>query len=210
MDSSTPELTTDQRSAHVRKLQMKFSRKVSILLLPNNPSGTAFLNFILYYLKIWNIFDVDPQDIIAEAVYQGIKSIGKNQQPIDNPEAWLRVTCIYVMKKQVRSLVKRKKLTDNLMGFSGEIESPLTTAERFEWLDKLNEAIDQLPESDQELVRFRLFDEKTYEQIHYWLKLRDGEVPDIPTIRKRYSRAVDRLKTVFPSIYQEYCQDHQT
>jgi len=205
MDSNhRTQSNSEQQSPNVQEIQKEFSRKVSTLLLPNNPSGTTFLNFIRHYLYIWHIPNVDPQDILAEAVYQGIKSIGSNYQPIENPQAWLRVTCLHLMRNQVRVTVRHDKVVKLLKESSSETENPLTVAERFEWLDKFNEAIDQLPDDEQELVRFRLFDEKTYEQIYYWLESRDGQSPDIPTIRKRYSRALNRLKTVFPTVYQDY------
>jgi RNA polymerase sigma factor (sigma-70 family) len=185
----------------VREMQREFSRKVSKLLLPNHPSGTAFLNFIWHYLYIWNMRDIDPKDILAEGVYQGLKSIQTTGQPIEIPNAWLRVTCLNLLKNQVRATVKQNKLSECLKESYGETESPLSIAERFEWLDNLYEAIKQLPLDEQELVQLRLFDEKTYEQIYYWLKLRDEQAPSIPTIRKRYSRAVTRLKEVFPKVY---------
>jgi DNA-directed RNA polymerase specialized sigma24 family protein len=183
-------------------MQEEFSRQVSNLLLPNTPSGTAFLNFIWHYLSIWNMREVDPRDILAEAVYQGLKSIQTNCQPIAIPEAWLRVTCLNLLKTQMRKTIKHSQLSKWLKESSSETESPLVIVERFEWLDKFYEAIKQLQPDEQELVHFRLFDEKTYEQIYYWLESRDGQAPDIPTIRKRYSRAVNRLKKIFPEVYQ--------
>jgi DNA-directed RNA polymerase specialized sigma24 family protein len=185
-------------------MQKTFSSKVSFLLLPNNPSGTAFLNFIRHYLYVWHISDIDPKDILAEAVYQGLKYIQINCQPIDVPTAWLRVTCLNLMRSQVRVTINAQKVFEYCKELSRETESPLTIAERFEWLDKFHEAIDRLPSEEKELVRLRLFEEKTYEQIYYWLKVRDGQAPDISTIRKRYSRALNRLKKDFPKVYQDY------
>jgi len=192
-----------EQSPTVREMQKEFSLKVSNLLLPNHPSGTAFLNFIWHYLSIWNMRDIDPKDILAEAVYQGLKYIQTNAQPIEIPEAWLRVTCLNLLKNQMRATIKYQKISECLKESSSETESPLTIAERFEWLDNFYEAIKQLPPDEQELVQLRLFDERTYEQIYYWLKLRDGQAPDISTIRKRYSRAVIRLKKIFPAVYQD-------
>jgi RNA polymerase sigma factor (sigma-70 family) len=193
----------EQQFPTVQEMQKEFSRKVSNLLLPNHPSGTAFLNFIWHYLYIWNMRDIDPKDILAGAVYQGLKFIQTNGQPIEIPKAWLRGTCLNLLKNQMRATIKYKKLSECLKESSSETESPLTIVERFEWLDNFYEAIKQLPPDEQELVQLRLFDEKTYEQIYHWMELRDGQAPDIPTIRKRYSRAVTRLKKIFPAVYQD-------
>jgi RNA polymerase sigma factor (sigma-70 family) len=194
--TSNPEFQTAE-------MQKEFSRKVSTLLLPNHPSGTAFLNFIRHYFYVWHIHSTDPEDILTEAVYQGLKWIQTYQKPIDNPKAWLRVTCLNLMKNQMRATVRDEKLVTALKEQSYETESPLLTAERFEWMDQFYKAIDQLSPEEREVVQFRLIDLKTYEQIYHWLESRDGQAPDIPTIRKRYSRAVNRLKKIFPKVCQE-------
>jgi hypothetical protein len=137
-----------------KDLQLEFSRKVSTLLLPNHPSGTAFLNFIRHYLDIWNLHDLDPKDILAEAVYQGLKSIQANQQAIEYPKAWLRITCLNLMKNQMRTTIKQSRVLKHLKELPNETESPLTIVERFEWLDNFYEAINQLPPEEQELVKF--------------------------------------------------------
>lgn len=187
----------------VQEMQQEFSRKAGNLLLPNHPSGTALLNFIRYHLTVWHMDDVDPQDILADAVYQGLVFIQNRNQPIENPKAWLRVTCLNLLKKQVRKTVNHGKLCRHLKESSSLTENPLAAIERSEWLDQFHEAVTQLPPEEQDLIRFRLFEDKTYEQIYYWLESRDGKAPDIPTIRKRYSRALNRLKSVFPKLNQD-------
>jgi DNA-directed RNA polymerase specialized sigma24 family protein len=199
----TPSPSSEPQPLSVQELQKAFSAEVSILLLPNHPPGTAFLNFIRFYLFVWHLSDIDPRDILAEAVYQGLKSIQINQQPIEIPKAWLRVTCINLMRKQVRVSVQHNQISTTLKEQSHETESPLTIVERLEWLDKLDEAIKHLAPNEQELVQLRLIEDKTYEQIRYWLTVRDGQAPEIPALRKRYSRALNSLKHVFSTVYQD-------
>jgi RNA polymerase sigma factor (sigma-70 family) len=199
----TPQASPDQQPNKVQELQKAFSSAVSKLLLPNNPEGTAFLNFVCHYLYVWNIRDIDPKDIISEAVFRGLRFIHLNHQPIKVPKAWLRGTCLNVMKDQVDETVHNDQRSRSLKECSYETESPLTIAERLEFLDKFYEALDRLEPNDKDLVQLRLIEDKSYEQIHYWLKVRDGQAPEIPTIRKRYSRALTHLKDVFSMVYQD-------
>jgi len=203
MTSSNPSPKLDaQRFLTVQEMQKEFSDEANTLLLPNHPAGTAFLKCIYYSSDTLNISNVDYENILAEAVYLGLKYIQTHRRPILVPKAWLRVTCLNLLRNQMRETIKQRKLSDGLKESSYETESPLVIAERFEWIDSFHEAINQLPPNQQELVQLRIFGDKTYEQIHHWLELRDGQAPSIPTIRKSYSRAMNQLKQIFPKIYQ--------
>lgn len=186
--------------------QHQFSEVVSDFLLRNHYKGNTLIGFIRRYIKKWRLGNVNPFDILLDAVGRGLEYIRKNEKPIETPEAWLRVTCLNILRDRVKQTIHEEKLFQD-MGVIGSIsfsQTPLDSSEFFEKLEVLQQALERLPESDRSLIKQRFYQGKTYKQVRETLKRESEEEKIIPlaTLRKRESRALQKLKKIFMKMYQ--------
>ncbi len=200
-------MTNRKKSKSIERKQFQFRTEVSLLLLPNDSRGTAFLRFLRHYIHKWHIKSVDPFDVLLEGTQRGLASIEQTGQPITKAEAWLRSTCLNVLKDKVKQSIKDEKLVQNLIVFysvhPSHTENPLVEAELLEQIEVLQEAFQRLSVPDQDILRLRFYGEKTYQQIQKTYETLHGQIIDVPALRKRESRALKRLKKLFTKLYQE-------
>jgi RNA polymerase sigma factor (sigma-70 family) len=200
-------MTNPKKSKSIEQKQFKFSAEVCRLLLPNDSQGTAFLRFLRHYINKWHIKFVDPFDVLLEGIERGLVFIEQTNQPITKAEAWLRQTCLNILKDKIKQSIKDEKLVQNSIVFhsvhTSHTENPLVKAELLEQIETLQKAFQQLPSSDQDILRLRFYGEKTYQQIQKTYESLDGQIIHITALRKRESRALRRLKKLFVKLYQQ-------
>jgi RNA polymerase sigma factor (sigma-70 family) len=184
------------------KLKNDFCNAVSHLLAPNNFKGTSLYSSINRLAYKWNASHIDIHEIIIEGVKRGIEHIEKTGEAIKIPEAWLRKVCTHILSDEVEKIIREEKKVKQQ-----EYELSIVSYDAFSSepdlmnrLERSDEALRSLPPSDQEIIRLRFFEGKTYEQIQHYYELQE-EVITIPALRKRESRALKRLRAKFFAIY---------
>jgi RNA polymerase sigma factor (sigma-70 family) len=182
----------------------EFILAVSNLLLPNEFKGTALYGFLIGFKRRWNIFHVDLDEVIVEAVKRGIEYIRKHDEPIRKPEAWLRPVCLNILRHKVDVMVKDERKSEMMTVLAQPSKDPLMESEFIEQLEYLDLALNRLSREDQEIIRMKFIHRKTYDQIrhHYKLMAEDAQVPSVQALRKRESRALKRLRAIFLNIYE--------
>lgn len=186
------------------RLVDEFILAVSYLLMPHEFKGTALYKFLINLARQWHISHVDLDEVIVEAVKRGVEHIQKHHEPIRSPEAWIRQVSLNILRRKVDRLVKDERASAMLTVLTPQAKDPLAESEFIEQLECLEIALNRLSGEDQALIRMKFLQRKTYAQIrhHYKLMAADGQVPSIPTLRKRESRALRRLRTIFLEIYE--------
>jgi RNA polymerase sigma factor (sigma-70 family) len=175
---------------------------VSVHLAPHNFKGSSLLKFIDNCSKRWNnpLDQEDIQDVLVEAIKRGLEYIEKTGKPIEKPEAWLKKTCLYVLRDTIRRRIQDEKYVRQESILLKESMYPPANVEFCEHCDILAAAMKQLSCGDREIIQLR-YSGKSYEQIQKHLEYAENQPISIPALRKRESRAVERLKTEFFKIY---------
>ncbi|MEL7124097.1 MAG: sigma-70 family RNA polymerase sigma factor [Bacteroidota bacterium] len=186
-------------------LVAEFVGAVKYILMPYEFKGTALHRFVIKFARQWHISDSEVDDIIIEGVKRGVEYIQKNGKPINKPEAWLRPVYLNIMKDRVKAAIKDEQKSKDMTSVSPPSKSPLLEVELIEQLGYLDKALKALSREDQVLIRMKFLRNKTYDQIQYHYKLAsEGDpVPSIVTLRKRVSRALEKLKFSFFELYEE-------
>lgn len=193
---------TGSKSDRTKQLQRDFLNEVSEFLKPNHYKGTALLKFLKHQSARWRVAHLDPYELLSEGIRRGYIHISRTRQPITNPEAWLRSVCLNILRDEVKKAIKDQRLAKQWKDNSYIPDTPLAQAELLDQLEKLQQALQRLPIPSQELLQWRFYERKTYQQICELLIRRDGEQISAATLRKRESRALKNLKRIFLQIYQ--------
>jgi RNA polymerase sigma factor (sigma-70 family) len=182
-----------------------FLQAVSHLLQPNEFKGTALYKFLVGMARRWHLSDVDIDDVLLEAVKRGIEYIRRNGRPIEKPEAWLRRVCLNILKAQVNAAIKAEQRQTLAAATVQQTPHPLEQSELIEQLEYLEAALNRLTSQDQALIRMRFLQRQSYGQIrrHYELTAPGQPAPSEQTLRKRESRALQRLRLVFFELYRQ-------
>jgi RNA polymerase sigma factor (sigma-70 family) len=176
----------------------KFGDEVSILLQPYNAKGTALLSFVKIKIRQCRLSDITPEDALQEAILQGLRHTRKTGEEIRCPEAWLRVAVMGIVKNRVRKTIRQEQLTEVLKYINQPTSNdPVLKMERDDLLAQLDQARQTLSDEDQEILTLHLDQGKTYEQIQAHYERKDNELINLPTIRKRASRARERAIKAF-------------
>jgi RNA polymerase sigma factor (sigma-70 family) len=188
-------MTTNEIS---QTAEQKFGDKVSNFLQPHNAKGTALLSFAAIKIRQCRLHDITPEDALHEAILQGLRHTRKTEEEIRCPEAWLRVAMMGNLKNRVRQTIRQEQLTEVLKCIS-QITSndPALKVEKDDLSAQLDQARQTLSDEDQEILTLYLNQQKTYEQIQAYYERKDGELINLPTIRKRVSRARERAVKAF-------------
>lgn len=186
------------------ELVYEFVAAVSYLLMSYDFKGSALYKFLIRFARQWHLENADLEEVIVEAVARGIEYIRKHNAPIRKPESWLRQVCLNILKGKVDEAIKDERKVAMIATVPQHLNSPLAEAELIEQLAFLEDALNQLSPDDQMLIRMKFLQRKTYEQIrhHFKLMAEDGPVPTVQALRKRESRALQRLKSHFFELYQ--------
>lgn len=182
------------------KYRNDFIKKIAHLIDPINSKGTAVYAFIETRKRRYHLDNIDSHETITEAVRRGIEYIDKNCKSIDKPEAWLRTVCNNILVDKVKENAKEEKIVEqyrHMLDASADTSAQEIFIHQLELAER---ALKDLSPSDQQIIRMRLHEGKTYEQIQHYYELQ-GEAITISTLRKRESRAIVRLKDKFFAIY---------
>jgi RNA polymerase sigma factor (sigma-70 family) len=179
-----------------------FIEAISIHLAPRYFKGSTLLKFILNLSYRWNnpLDQGDVMDVLVESVKRGVEYIEKTGKPINKPEAWLKTTCTYVLRDKIRRMIQYERCIRLESERLRESMYPPANVEFCEHCDFLVAAMKQLSPRDRAIIQWR-YNGKTYEQIQKNLKEEENITISIPTLRKRESRAIERLKTEFFKLY---------
>jgi RNA polymerase sigma factor (sigma-70 family) len=181
--------------------EQKFGEEVSDLLHPYNPQGTTLRRFIRRQIQQWHLNSFDAEDVLQEAILQGLRYTRKTGKEIHNPTAWLRVTTLRILQNGVRQTIRKEQLPENLKLINpANSDDPALQLELKDSLNQLAIARQNLSDEDQEILTLYFDQDKTYEQIQAYYERKDNEWINLPTIRKRVSRAKDRAFKAFQEI----------
>lgn len=184
----------------------EFVTAVSYLLMPDEFKGTALYKFLFRFARQWHIANVDLDDVVIEGVKRGVEYILRHDKPIKKPEVWLRQVCLNILRSRVDTTVKDERKVAMATQLAQHPKSPLVESELIEQLECLEVALNRLSKADQALIRMKFLHRKTYEQIrqHYKYIAASEEVvvPSVQTLRKRESRALERLRKIFLELYE--------
>lgn len=193
----------EQKSQHakIQALQTTFSRDVSQILLPDNPSGKKLINYLQRLAKQLNIRNFDVREVISESTMRGLDSIERKGEAINNASAWLSSVGTRVIKDQVDAEIRARKLAAKHVIRTETSDSwiALVLAEEGE---AAHQAVQLLSLEDQDILRLRYIEEMSYKDIQAHYLETTGVFVKLATLRKRESRAVQRLKTRFREIYE--------
>jgi DNA-directed RNA polymerase specialized sigma24 family protein len=178
--------------------EQEFGAKVSDLLHPYNPQGKSLKRFIQKHLQQWYLNSSDAEDVLHEAILQGLRYTRKTGEKIPNPAPWLRVTSLRILQNRVRQTIRQEKLPEALgLITPATSNDPVDLLELEDLLTQISLSRQTLSEEDQEILTLYFDQEKTYEQIKSYYERKDGQLINLPTIRKRISRAKERAFKAF-------------
>lgn len=184
------EIIRDLSQAHSRK---KFDHAVKALFDNKNPDALSFcasVKRMLYQFHLSGAYEV--REIITEAYTRGVSKIDRGE-PIDIPLAWLRTTCLNVIRDFHRA---QKKLDQPK--FDGEAYTPGDAAMSDlivqEDIVSIQIAAQNLSRQELKLLSARIFQRMSWQEIGESL-CDENDLPIKPgTARQRGSRALKKLR----------------
>jgi DNA-directed RNA polymerase specialized sigma24 family protein len=187
--------------AKTKNAEQKFGDEVSKLLQPYNDKGSSLLNFIKGRIRRWNLNDITPEDILHDAILQGLRDTRETGKEILCPEAWLRIASQGILKNRVRKNIRQEELPKKLGLITPLISNdPALMMERADLSTQLTQAYQNLSDEDQEILTLYFNEDRTYEQIQKHFKYLENKTTSLATIRKRVSRAKERAIKAFHEI----------
>ncbi|NEZ54124.1 RNA polymerase sigma factor [Adonisia turfae] len=190
-----------QKSNKVQALKAKFLDEVSYILEPSNVQGKSFLNYLQRVGKQLNIRNLNPHELISDAVMRGLTYIDKNSKGIDNVQAWLRKVCSHIMYDMVKG-EKRNRLLKAKNKDLPETADPFSEVEEEEQKTVLEAVLPFLSKEDQEILDLRFYRGFSYKEIQqHYLEVAEVFIK-IPALRQRESRALRRLREKFWENYE--------
>ncbi|MGP1375229.1 MAG: RNA polymerase sigma factor [Almyronema sp.] len=173
--------------------RQKFDRAVKALFDNTNPDALAFcasIKRLLYQFRLSGVYEV--REIITEAYTRGVSKIDAGE-PIQVPLAWLRTTCLNVVRD-----FKREQGKLNNPKFDGEAWSPGDTAFSAlvlrEDILSIQIAVQHLNPAEQQLICARIFRHLSWQEIGESL-CDEQDLPLKPgTARQRGARALKKLR----------------
>ncbi|NEZ54126.1 sigma-70 family RNA polymerase sigma factor [Leptolyngbyaceae cyanobacterium CCMR0081] len=194
-----------KRSTKIEFFRARFLSEVSYILQPSNSQGKSFLNYLQRVGKQLKIRNLNPHELINNAVIRGLTYIGESSEEIRNTQAWLRRVCTFIMYDMVKSEKKTRLLKDKSKEPCPLTTDPFVEIELDENVQTVRSALSCLSKTDQEIIALRFYWGLSYKEIqHYYLEVAQLSIK-IPTLRKRESRAVRRLREMLLS--QDLCDN---
>lgn len=182
-------------------LKAKFSDAASVILDPSNHEGTAFLNYLQSVGRGLNISDLDIREVLIEATTRGLYKIEQTGEAIHSPRAWLSKTCTFIMLDMMKA-EKKNRLIKEKNTYRLPTADALGQLESDEERKAVKQALGYLSDSDQEILELRFYQGKKYKEIQaHYLEIADVCIK-VPTLRKRESRAIERLQAKFLELYK--------
>lgn len=178
-----------------------FDHAVQALFDSNNPESITFCASITRTLRQYRLSGTyDARAIIAEAYDRSVIKIEEGTF-IQIPLAWLRRTCLNVIREFKRKQIKidKPKLDGDACSLGGEV------IERFilnEDLQAIRLAFEKLSPEDQKILHIRIFEELSWQEIGERLEpspIKPG------TARQRGARALARLRQHYELVREDVC-----
>ena len=190
-----------QNSGKLSVIRENFLNDISNLIHPLSPEGTRFLNYLEVTARQLAIRDFDAQEIISEAVMRGLIALSEKDQKIQNPQAWLRQVCTYIICDRVKEQKKTRLLKEKTRDIS-EVPDSFSHIVSHEQHKVVIQAYSKLSEEDQKILDLRFYQGLPYKEIQQQYLTTSGRSVKIPTLRKRESRALQRLRVKFQEEYE--------
>ena len=160
--------------------------------------SSSLYRYLQKLVRQWKLPHLDAEEILLESLDRGLQYIDKKGLSIENPRAWLRAVSINVVRDEAKATVRMKRLqfpcsVDYLID-----ESSLhNDTDLSEDMSAIALSMAELSDSDRNILERRFHQNKRYKEIQADLvKEGEGKIA-IPTLRKRESRALKRLKAKF-------------
>jgi DNA-directed RNA polymerase specialized sigma24 family protein len=165
-------------------------------LFASDVSKISLYKYISGRINRLNLHNVDPCDVLLESIIRGIEYITKHQKPIENPEAWLRFTASNVLLEKVKEIKRYYQWSDDLdrIDFDNDREDRESFSEH---PGKALQAFRSLSKPEQQIITYRLFQNKKYSEINDIDSYK--EYSQI-TIRQQYHRAIKNLRKIFKQL----------
>ena len=195
---TTPHKQKPQRNK-VRCYKDDFNRQVSNIFAPNNREGSRILTAFERIAKQLNIRDFDVREVLSEVTCRGLATIEKKEQPIKSVPAWFRSIGTNIIKDRVKAEIRARKLFEKQAHHMEVSDSWLKLIAKEEGAAAY-EAFKLLSPEDQEILRLRFIEEMRYKDIQAYYQNIKNVFVKVPTLRKRESRAVERLKHQFSEV----------
>lgn len=182
--------------------QKKFEEEVAALIAPGNEQGSSLFRFIERQLRQKKIYELKAHDIFIEAYLRGLDYVDRKSEEIKVPAAWLRTTSVNIIQEIVRKSNCRDKVKHIYSSHAKDESQALHQIEFFEAVEKLRQALECLDADDRFIIKLR-FEGKNFREIQtYYYELKGEEIEEA-TLRKRASRAMERLRLKFVELYGE-------
>lgn len=183
----------------VKDCKRKFDESIQSLFDGKNPKGLSYCASVtrqLYQYRLGKTYDA--REIITEAYTRGVKKI-ESGELIENPCAWLRTTCLFVIREFRRKQDKAVPRLDN-----EELWSPGDTVFsdfiKQEDILAIRAAFCKLGVDDQRLISKRVIEGMSWQAIAESLTNSESEPLKVGTVRQRGARAFERLRQQYEVI----------
>ncbi|WP_088888844.1 sigma-70 family RNA polymerase sigma factor [Leptolyngbya ohadii] len=189
--------------------KQKFIEAVQPLFDDNDLAARSFHANVARLLRQFRLYTTyEVREIIAEAYIRGIKRI-ESGKLIDNPRAWLRSTCLNVIRDLRRKQDKEEKPKIDPTTLWGSGETSLSQLIVREDLRALALAFQKLTPKEQQLLYAKYCEGLTWERITEIVSESTGT--DIPcgTVRQQGSRALKRLFKHYSLIRESLKMDNE-
>jgi DNA-directed RNA polymerase specialized sigma24 family protein len=197
-------MTAEQKpqTQTLKLYKQTFLNDVSELLKPYNSEGTKVLNHLQMVGIKLNIRDFNVRAVINEATIRGLERIDKKEEPIRSAAAWIRIVGPIILKGQVRDEIRSRKLKlKQENSHCSESCDLWADAMSEEQRKAAGESIKLLSSEDQVILNLRFTQGMHYNEIQKYYHTEMGVHVELSALRKRESRAVQRLKKKFEEVY---------
>lgn len=144
--------------------------------------------------------------VLHAALLRGKKAID-NGKIIPNPSAWLRLTCRYIIKEKKRGSQREAQL-DSVESIAAQPSEDIAENAYSGQYPALAKELQRLSDDDRELLTLKVVHELSWEEIQ--IRLVDMGYPkySLAALRKRKSRAVQRLRQNLADVYAPFQKEH--
>ncbi|MGF1536892.1 MAG: hypothetical protein ACFB4J_10475 [Elainellaceae cyanobacterium] len=181
------------------------------ILSTNSAHPYSFISMVQRFINQYNLTDTtEPHEIIHIAYERTV--IAEKKQTIRNYKAWLRSTCLNIIREKSRKRQKELLMDPQSYDFETQTAEPdsepspqLTQEQRIYLLLKALEKLVEMKPSIAQLMKFRLLDGYEWVDIQRMLA-EEGEVCKLATLRKRAERGKRMLRRIYHQLEQDWLQ----
>lgn len=191
---------------------------VSEILKSSSSHPYSFVSMIQRFINQYNLTQVtEPYEIINEAYERAI--VAQKKHPIQNYKAWLRTSCLNIVREKSRA--RRKEIPTDPLSYTFEScisrtyedEESISThqisrEQRIRLLIKALENLIELRPDIGQLMKFRLLDGYGWADIQSLLA-KEGETCKTATLRKRVERGKILLQRIYHQLEDELTQEEK-